>query len=331
MRPYILRARLVGRKAKSLLAGPDFSGKIFAVLSTTIYLLGGDGEILWLALEGLPVHRRCLLTSFQPGFLRIGQAFWVQNNCLRIGRRITIQLDRVTEWEPRAVGPEQAEPLRTVNACFQELLASLPVPDKGAGLGPAIPLISAIAAGRGMTTFRADSLVARASVPIGDMVRACLGQDMAQVARKGRELVGLGPGLTPSGDDFLGGLFFTAHSLQRAYPGDFYWEQGAIRDLIDWARTQINPISHALLSDLAQGHGPEPLHDLVTALLASQDLGCLLAAATRLLGIGHTSGWDILAGVLTGMLLVTGRLNASKWPAMADSGSLGFRVSSFGF
>ena len=331
MSPYISRARLVGLKAKSLLAGPGFSGKVFAVLTTTIYLMGRDGEILWVALEGLPVHRRCLLTSFPPGFLGTGQAFWMQNNCLRIGQRIAIQLDQVTEWEPRAVGPEQAEPLRMVNACFQELLASLPVPGKGAGLGPAIPLISAIAAGSGMMTFLADSLVARASVPIVDMAKASLGQDITQVARKGRELVGLGPGLTPSGDDFLGGLFFTTHSLQRAYPGDFYWEQGVIRDLIDWAETQTNSISHAHLSDLAQGHGPEPLHDLVASLLTGQDLGCMMAAATRLLGIGHTSGWDILAGLLTGMLLVTGRLNESRRMANADSGSFGFRVAGFGF
>lgn len=317
MNPHISRARLVGLKAKSLLAGPGFSGKIFAVLSTTIYLMGRDGEILWVALEGLPVHRRCLLTPFPPGSLSTGQAFWMQNNCLRIGQRITIQLDQVTEWEPPAVGPEQAEPLRMVNACFQELLASLPVPGKGAGLGPAIPLISAIAAGSGMMTFLADSLVARASVPIVDMARASLGQDMAQVARKGRELVGLGPGLTPSGDDFLGGMIFAAHSLRAAYPGDFHWKQGVIRDLIDWAETQTNPISHAVLSDLAQGHGPEPLHDMVASLLTGQDMGCMMAAATRLLGIGHTSGWDILAGVLTGMLLVTGRLNEPRWPAMA--------------
>ena len=312
MRPYILRARLVGRKAKSLLAGPDFSGKIFAVLSTTIYLLGGDGEILWLALEGLPVHRRCLLTSFQPGFLRIGQAFWVQNNCLRIGRRITIQLDRVTEWEPRAAGPEQAEPLRTVNACFQELLASLPVPDKGAGLGPAIPLISAIAAGRGMTTFRADSLVARASVPIGDMARACLGQDIAQVARKGRELVGLGPGLTPSGDDFLGGLLFAVHFLKIAYPGDFPGHQEPIVDLIEWAGTQTHPISHTILGDLALGHGPEPLHDVITALLTGEDLSRPTVGVARLVEIGHNSGWDILAGLLTGMLLVEGKIKSKN-------------------
>ena len=56
----------MGAKARSLLAHPGFSGKVLAVLSTTLYLLGDDGEILWVALEEKPLHRRCLLASFQP-------------------------------------------------------------------------------------------------------------------------------------------------------------------------------------------------------------------------------------------------------------------------
>ena len=71
---------------------------------------------------------------------------------------------------------------------------------------------------------------------------------MAEVAHKGRELVGLGPGLTPSGDDFLGGLLFAAHSLKTAYPEDFCWGQEVITDLMDWARMQTHSISHAVLA-----------------------------------------------------------------------------------
>jgi len=138
--------------------------------------------------------------------------------------------------------------------------------------------------------------------------------DMTEVARRGRELVGLGPGLTPSGDDFLGGLLFTAHSLKTAYPQDVNWEEEPVMDLVHWASTQTHPISHAILRDHASGHGPKPLHDVVASLLNGQDLSHNLShtmgAAERLLGIGETSGWDILAGMLTGMLLVEGKLNA---------------------
>jgi hypothetical protein len=98
-----------------------------------------------------------------------------------------------------------------------------------------------------------------------------------------------------------------------------------------WAYKQTHSISHTVLSDLALGHGPEPLHEVVKSLLTGQDLRCLISAVTRLLEIGHTTGWDILAGALTGMLLVKGRLNKFRGPAVPDAGVSGFRVSGFGF
>ena len=321
----------MGAKAKSLLADPGFSGKVLAVLSTTVYLMRDDGEMIWVAMEEVPLHRRCLRASFQPGSLGVGQVFFTQKGCLRIGQNAAIELDQAIEWEPSAVEPEHARSLPGVNARLQRLFAVLPEPGKGAGLGQAIALISAIAGGRDVTGRPLDSVFARAFSPILDLARASLRQDMAEVARKGRQLVGLGPGLTPSGDDFLGGLLFAAHSLKRAYPGDFCWGREVITDLMGWAYKQTHSISHTVLSDLALGHGPEPLHELVKSVLTGQDLRCLISAVTRLLEIGHTTGWDILAGALTGMLLVKGRLNKFRGPAVPDAGVSGFRVSGFGF
>ena len=315
--PNIWPAKLMGAKARSLLAGPGFPGKVLAVLPTTVYLLGDDGEIIWMALEEMPLHRRCLMASFQPAPLRVGQVFFTQKGCLRIGQNAAVKIDQAIAWEPSAIVPEQAEPLPVVNGCLQRLLAVLPEPGSGAGLGQAIPLIAAVAGGKEMTAFPLDSMIARALNPILDLARACLKQDMAEVAHKGRELVGLGPGLTPSGDDFLGGLLFAAHSLKKAYPGDFCWGQEVITDLMGWARMQTHSISHTVLGDLALGHGPEPLHDVIKSLIRDQDLRFLMSAVARLLKIGHTSGWDILAGMLTGMLLVKGRLNDCRCTAMA--------------
>jgi hypothetical protein len=94
----------------------------------------------------------------------------------------------------------------------------------------------------------------------------------------------------------LGGLLFGAYSLNKAYPEEFPWMHRPISNLIEWAQTQTNPISYAILSDLALGHGPAPLHEVVASLLSGKDLKCSMEAVSRLLKVGHTSGWDILAG-----------------------------------
>ena len=86
---------------------------------------------------------------------------------------------------------------------------------------------------------------------------------------------------------------------------NFAWKRSQILNLIQWARNRTHPISHAILGDLAIGQGPEPLHDLLRLLLKGEDLdGRTMDAIDCLLKVGHTTGWYILAGVLTCLLSV---------------------------
>jgi hypothetical protein len=307
-KPLLCPIKQIGSKAKALLAQPGLSGKVLAVLSKSVYLVGGDGEILWLSREGLAMHRRSVLLSLWPAAICVGQNFFVQGPSLRISEGVTLDLDSATEWTPSATGSEHVKPLNILYACTRRLLEAVMTFGNARGLGQMIPLISSIVDGNKHTISNIDPLLAKARNSIVDLATACLGFDMPEVTRKGRELVGLGPGLTPSGDDFVGGLLFAAHSLKTAYPQDFNWEEEPVIDLIDWASAQTHPISHAILRDHAFAHGPEPLHDVVASLLMEKGLNRTMEGTKRLLGIGETSGWDILAGMLTGMLLVEGKL-----------------------
>jgi len=317
-RPLPCHAKQIGSTAKTLLAQPSFSGKVLAAFSTTIYLVSRGGEILWLSREGLAMHRRCILASFRPRFICVGQNFFVDGPFLQISNEVILDLDAATEWKPPDVGPKHPKPLTVVTACVRRLVEAVMKLGNAKGFGQMIPqlspqmspMTSSLVDGNKQTISNTDPLLARARNSILDLAMACLTFDMMEVAWRGRELVGLGPGLTPSGDDFLGGLLFAAHSLKTAYPQDFSWEEEPVIDLINWASTQTHPISHAILGDHAFGQGPEPLHDVVMSLLKGQDLGRTFKGARRLIEIGETSGWDILAGMLTGMLLVEGKLSA---------------------
>ena len=313
-RPLLCPAKQIGLGAKALLTLPGFAGKVLAVLSTTIYLVSKDGEILWLSQDGLAMHRRCVLASFQPRSICVGQNFFVDGAFLHFLGGATIDLDLATGWEPFSVGPKHAEPLTVVNSCTHRLVEAVTKMGEAKGFGQLIPQMSpktsSLVYGNKQAISKTDPLLAKAHNSILSLAAACFNVDMTEVTRRGRELIGLGPGLTPSGDDFLGGLVFAAHSLNTAYPQDFNWEEEPVMDMIDWASTQTHPISHTILRDHASGHGPEPLHELVASLLKGQDVGRTLKGVKRLIGIGDTSGWDILAGLLTGMLFVEGKLNA---------------------
>ena len=106
-------------------------------------------------------------------------------------------------------------------------------------------------------------------------------------------LIGVGAGLTPSGDDFVGAALFALHVLRPDEPD---WTTVANR-LCAHAQSRTHVISATLLRDLAAGQSFAALHELLIAAAAGGDLR---GPARALTGIGHSSGWDMLAGLIAG-------------------------------
>jgi hypothetical protein len=97
-------------------------------------------------------------------------------------------------------------------------------------------------------------------------------------------LLGLGYGLTPSGDDFLVGITLVMNLLGRDAVG--------IRDEV---LGYDNRFSRTMLLDALDGHYSSPVLALGSAMARGEGLE---ARAAELLGFGHSSGSDTLAGVL---------------------------------
>ena len=125
------------------------------------------------------------------------------------------------------------------------------------------------------------------------LARAATCNDPTGFVAAATRLLGLGGGLTPSGDDYVGGTLF---ALRLIYGDDPAWIAAAatIRSL---ASTRSHAISAALLADLANGESFAPLHQLVNTAMTNAPPQVLLTHARALAAIGHSSGWDMLAGI----------------------------------
>jgi hypothetical protein len=130
-------------------------------------------------------------------------------------------------------------------------------------------------------------------------------------------LLGLGPGLTPSGDDVvcgvLAGLGWAKNTptineygaINRAATSHRARESALTKPTVaglaqmvnEAAPTRTNRISAALLRHAATGLLYAPALDLGAALLAG-DPAAVSDPARRLLAIGHTSGGDLAVGIL---------------------------------
>ena len=119
-------------------------------------------------------------------------------------------------------------------------------------------------------------------------------QDCLSSAAFVSSLIGLGPGLTPSGDDFLCG--FMAAVCARDDQKLFASLAHDIEDNL--ART--GEISSSMLRWMLLGYWPDPLLDLAEAIAEDREEEAW-DAFYRLCDIGHSSGADLAAGFLSGL------------------------------
>ncbi len=132
-----------------------------------------------------------------------------------------------------------------------------------------------------------------------DLAQALRTQDLSAFEAACLRLLGLGVGLTPSGDDLVGAVLFT---LRHAPVPHWQAAMPALRTRISRAaQSASNPISAALLDDLLQGSSYRALHELFDAMHLQQ-MPAISEAVQGLLRIGASSGGDMLAGVLLTLL-----------------------------
>jgi hypothetical protein len=139
------------------------------------------------------------------------------------------------------------------------------------------------------------------------LLAALRGGRQAGVDAAAARLVGLGPGLTPSGDDVLVGLVAGLRSVGGPPPPPQI-HQLAVAVRTTWSDT--TELSRGLLHDALDGDVPDPLATLLAELAAGGDTGPALRAV---LATGATSGADTCLGLAAAGELAT--LHLERRPA----------------
>lgn len=260
-----LRVRAIGCVAAGALAATRGASFALAEFPDSPYRMAA-GELIWIGERGA-LHPRAVFVD-QPM------------------RRDDLLIADSAPWHPPAQNMNQS----LVRAGLMMLGRNL----------------AAIGSPRGIALMMIDAEppfpVATRQAEVQALAAACARKSYAAFITAAARLVGVGTGLTPSGDDFVGGALF---GLRLLHPEDRGW-RGAAGEVAALAKRRTHAISAALLGDLAGGCSFAPLHDLLHAASSGDDLRMLHARAAELTKIGHSSGWDMLAGLCAG---VTGRIN----------------------
>jgi hypothetical protein len=199
---------------------------------------------------------------------------------------LEIQFDATPRWSPRfrspAMGVDAATARWGRRAVAARTIAQARAPFGGFGA----------LLGGGLPQEKIGTVEAARPIVAGLIVALRAG-DRNGAAEVATRLVGLGPGLTPSGDDVLVGIEAALHALAQPSAGFLALAMG---DVV----VGTTAVAATLLAHAAAGEFTERLHILLAALLGSDD-EAIPAAIDRAVAWGATSGMDCLLGVLIGL------------------------------
>lgn len=137
----------------------------------------------------------------------------------------------------------------------------------------------------------------RLSQPVATLVTSTQGLDVQGALLAAEKMIGLGPGITPSGDDiligFLAGLWSTAGQNQEKIAFIRSFGTGLIQLAKGTTEISRTYILHATLGQFSSA-----LSHLVEAIRANNNVEETARSAMR---VGHSSGMDSVTGLLIGL------------------------------
>ena len=285
-----LRVVLLGAFARKFLAAPG-EARVIASFRRCLYLENARGRVACAGEASIgpgPLNALCEragdadFRETAPGSRAI-----IGDGLIRLETGADIDASRAEAWRPPPL-PGGWSPAR-LGRSLALLAEWTGEGGRREGLAPLVPRIAggAEASGGGALAEMARRGVDELEAWLSD---ALSGERTPAYSLAGGSLIGLGPGLTPSGDDFWCGAMLALRALGRL---DVLAKISA--PLLGAAKARTNAISRAHLACAAAGQGAEALREAISAM-GMADAARLRSALRALEDVGSSSGLDALAG-----------------------------------
>ncbi len=147
-------------------------------------------------------------------------------------------------------------------------------------------------------SVQTELLLKRASVDLRRLITSTRGLAIASSLSAAVPLIGAGPGLTPSWDDLLIGYICGLRTAASGHAsrGDYLSRFG---EAIHKASSATTYVSRWYIERSIRGYGPQWIEDVLAAI-GTGDLQRTNVTTRQALGMGSTSGTDMMIGTLLG-------------------------------
>ena len=233
--------------------------------------------------------------------LRIGEAVSVSTNSLRFENGLEVTFESARVYWPRTKASAallgRREIGKNIDAAGEVVLNH----GNMAGVGGLVKLLRPTIAPT--SDSRPNMFMNASRAHFAELLRLLSSEgDSQKVRAPVRQLIGLGPGLTPSADDALSGLVIMLLLYSRSTGRHSAAVQSISRALVTEATGRTTRLSEEYLKQASLGRGNESIMNLCNAILAEGPVP-VIRATRKVLSMGASSGTDMLFGVIMGAML----------------------------
>ena len=286
--PSVLRVVKIGKIAKDLLSRCE-QGKIFGLTSRGLFLQLSSGWILFLSFEESqgPLTLTLLGDYSVMRNVKIGSPVICNLNFLKFpGLELSISISDAEVWSPLPP-PSQ---ILSKDHRLSYLDAVYGILERSAPASPIIELLPFVLD----RNLKPGSQIPSYLPMLQSLQLACDSEEDNLLAQSLSAFLGLGKGLTPSGDDLVIGFLLGVNRWAYLLQSNVDVEMVNSR-VIEQARSQTTTISLNLIECACSGQADERLVLALDGLMAG-NIGAG-ACVNLLAGWGNTSGFDSLTGM----------------------------------
>ncbi len=315
-----LNAVSIGINAYKSLFNTEEPAYIEGVFNNSLYIKLSSNNLLrviknkeYMSENSILVDKTDPDFSFKSSGITEGMKVTLNNNSLSAGDKILISdFNDLEKW----TSPEQPDfssvvGLETMMLNLRILRDTIYTSPSREGL---IPLLENVELMGSIDLFLKSpekGFIEKARQGIEQIMWGIYSYDLKAIENSSKSIIGLGPGLTPSCDDFLAGLILSlkiGNEILRGngHDGEKYFSE--ISDVIyNNALDKTTVFSLNMIREACDGICPTAESDLIYSLLTKEP-DAVAGSSKILIKMGETSGADTAIGIFYGIRFLTSRL-----------------------
>ena len=313
-----LEAEAIGQKALKALGKSGGEIEVHSVFDHAVYISTGKNELIKLIRNKDFINPYSILIKLEGGApmtslgFEAGDRVTWDGRSLDAGGAILIDLSHARVYKKerlfKKVPPLGADTIAFNLRIMRDVIYTHP------GREGLVPLLEDVETKGPMKVFlesQEKSVSEKARPHIEQLMWGLFSGDLAAVTENAGAILGLGPGLTPSCDDFLAGLLMSLGFAGKSFYGKdraaarFFKKAGDAIYGLSKEKTTI--YSRGLIDDARHGEGPRSAIGLIRCLVTGSPEDTASAAKT-LIGMGASTGADLAVGIYYGVRYLVSRL-----------------------